>query len=474
MIASIQAGLSALRALGKKMEVKANNIANANTSGFKADTSTISELPAQAVSTLSGTAQVGRGAALEGIAPLFEQGPIEPSGEPTNMAIGGDGFFVLRERGSGRLFYGRAGNFRFDRDGYLTNPEGYVVQGWRLDEEGEETGSLGDIRLTSRSSPPSPTSRIWMITNLDADASAHGGALKTAWDGSATSGSPMPDDAYEYRSTVKVYDTLGGTHDITVYFDKTSPSQWEYVITCNPSEDGRTGAAGSPCAGLLAKGTITFGEGSGTITPVGGMTMETFNGTDWTDPANSANWTSASLDSSGYPEFTVEFQGTAGSSMSIALDLGTRSQDGSWVNDSLTTTQFSNPSATTYQAADGYGAGSLLGMEVDENGTLIGKYSNGEIIPLFRTALAGFQNPQGLRKEGGNLYRETRESGEALTARPGTNGFGLISPSSLEQSNVELAKEITDTIPLQRGYEANIKTIKTQDEMLGTILDILG
>jgi len=140
MIPSIQSSVSALRALGKKMGVTSNNIANVNTPGFKKKTTVIQDLPSQTVSTMAGTAQVGRGAALGDVASPFEQGFFESTGNASDLAIGGSGFFVLREEGSDSLVYSRAGNFRFDRDGYLTNPEGYVVQGWQLDENGNNIG----------------------------------------------------------------------------------------------------------------------------------------------------------------------------------------------------------------------------------------------------------------------------------------------------------------------------------------------
>lgn len=265
MISSIMSSVSAIRAFGKRMGVTSNNIANANTPGFKSKTSMMQDLPSQTVSTMAGTAQVGRGSALGDVYSSFDPGPFESTGNATDMAIGGSGFFVLREEDSDRLFYSRAGNFRFDRDGYLANPEGYVVQGWQLDENGNHIGSIRDIGMES--------------------------------------------------------------------------SQ---------------------------------------------------------------------------------------------------------------------------------------GIAVDRDGIITGTNSNGEIVPLFQVPLADFHDPQGLHMEGGNLFSVTRESGDALINSPGTHGLGSIAPNSLEGSNVDLAKEITDTIPIQNGYEANLTVIKTRDEMLGTILDILG
>lgn len=473
MISSIHQSISALNAFGRKMEVKSNNLANVNTVGFKAGDSNFQDLPSQSIASASGTGQVGRGTAVSHISTSFSQGSFEATGNSTNMAIGGDGFFILREAGSDDTLYSRAGSFHFDADGFLVNPEGYVVQGWELDENGNNIGDIQDIQMQSFSSPPRETTEMRMILNLDATASGHGGSLEASWDGTLATASAMGDNSHEYRSTLSVHDALGDSHDVTVYFDKVSGSQWEYVVTCNPGEDARPGASGR-CAGLLARGTMTFNGSSGNVSPTEGITMETFNGTDWSDPTNAANWSSTAPNASGHLAFSPDFLGTGTAPGAVSLDFGTRFNGTSWENESLTTTQFSRSSTTVFQSADGYAAGDFEGISVDVNGVMEGRYSNGESIPLFRVAEARFVNPQGLMKEGGNLYRETRQSGEVATGIPGTNGLGRIAPQSLEMSNVDIAKEITDTIPLQRGYEANLTVIKTKDEMLGSLLDILG
>ncbi len=459
--------ISGLSTLGNAMQVIGDNIANVNTIGFKASSFTFQDLLSQSVSTRSGTAQVGRGVALGDIYATFEQGSFESTGNTTDLAIGGDGFFVMRESGTQNLFYTRAGNFRFDKDGYLTNPEGYVVQGWRLDENGQDIGSVTDIVLDSFTSPPQASTQITVITNLSSRATSNSNDLSAAWDGddSDGDGSFISDDAYEYQSTVKVYDSLGSTHDITVYYDPdhTTPNQWEYIIVCNPSEDNRSGATGDDL-GLLARGTITFNSSSGTIED---MDMELNDG--------QGNWSGASISSNGYYYFTPTF--ISGTPMNVEFNIGTRDANAgvgtaAWANDSLTTTQYATASTTTFQSANGYGAGDLQGVDVDVDGVLTGIYSNGQLIPLFRVALAKFQNVQGLRKEGGNLYRQTRESGDAITNRPGTNGLGSVAPNSLEQSNVDIANEFVRMITTQRGFQANSKIITVTDQMLAELINL--
>ena len=204
------------------------------------------------------------------------------------------------------------------------------------------------------------------------------------------------------------------------------------------------------------------------------MTMTLFSGADWANPSAAGNWAGGPVaaNAAGYLEFATDFIGGTGTSMDVALDFGSHLDAGTWVNDSLTTTQFARASTTSFQSANGYGAGDLQGVDVDVDGVLTGVYSNGEIIPLFRVALAKFQNLQGLHKEGGNLFSETRESGTAITNRPGTNGLGSITPNSLEQSNVDIANEFVKMITTQRGFQANSKIITVTDQMLSELINL--
>lgn len=471
-------GISGLSSLGNAMQVIGDNIANVNTVGFKGSDFTFQDLLSQSISTQSGTSQVGRGVAIGDVAEDFSQGSFESTGSTTDLAIGGDGFFELRDPNSSNLYYSRAGNFQFDKNGYLSNPEGYIVQGWQVDANSTDVGAVTDVRLNSFTSPPEASDKMTVITNLNADETSTSdlATLTGSWDGS--NGGMQSTANYSYQSTVKVYDSLGSTHDITTYYakDPTNSNTWNYIVTCNPDEDNRSGAqsGGSPTAGagLLAQGTITFSDSSGTIS---NMTMNTFNGTDWTNPTDAANWTADPPDSAtGYCEFHPDFLGGTATGMNVSLDLGTHSSDGgtTWTDDSLTTTQYSASSSTTFQSATGYGAGNLQGVDVSSDGVITGTYSNGQLIPLYRVALANFQNNQGLQKEGNSLYRQTRDSGLATTNIPGTNGLGSISPNSLEESNVDIATEFVKMITTQRGFEANSKIITTTDQMLADLINL--
>jgi flagellar hook protein FlgE len=557
---------SGLSTLGNAMQVIGDNIANVNTVGFKSSSFTFQDLLSQSISTRAGTCQVGRGTALSDIQANFAQGSLESTGNTTDLAIGGEGFFELRESGGDQLFYTRAGNFRFDDNGKLVNPEGYVAQGWAVDQDGKITGSTKDIALNSFTSQPDPTKNITVIANLDKDSASKATILSSMWNGTANP--PISTSDCAYQSTVKVYDSLGATHDITTYYDKISDSNWEYITTCNPSEDKRAGITGTQGAGLLARGTISFSESDGTIkgvtmsrlgaytdankqavqcsgvgggnlatsdvavtvnnsetltsahigagtvaltygaggwTPVGAGTVLTgststkvnidlngdasaditldlskaaVNGDSVTLALTGSNdWvaqSTADINKDGYYECKADFIGStdADTSQNLALNIGTKFNGTTQVPDSQATTQFASASTTVFQSADGYGAGALQGVDVGTDGLITGSYSNGQKLPLYRIALAKFQSISNLKKEGGNIYSETRQSGQATTGLPGTNGLGSIAPNSLEQSNVDIANEFVKMITTQRGFQANSKMITVTDDMLNELISL--
>jgi flagellar hook protein FlgE len=195
------------------------------------------------------------------------------------------------------------------------------------------------------------------------------------------------------------------------------------------------------------------------------------------DVKGSTAWTEVSKDDikkTGYFSFTTDFLGGefGSTETEIQLNMGTKYDGTNFVNDSLSTTQYSKSSATIFQDADGYAAGDLQGVDVASDGVITGVYSNGQLIPLFRVGLAKFLNNYGLSNEGGNLFRETRKSGGAITNKPGENGLGTIAPNSLEMSNVDISEEFVSLITNQRGFEANSKTVTTIDAMMQTVLQM--
>ncbi|WP_031481900.1 flagellar hook protein FlgE [Maridesulfovibrio frigidus] len=541
--ASLFSGITGLQAHGDKMSVLGNNIANVNTVGFKSAKMHFEDAISQDVTTATGTAQVGRGVQVGAIYADFAQGSFETTSEATDLAIGGSGFFIVKPKEDETVYYSRAGNFRFDKDGYLTDPHGYVLQGWEVQTSsttvatGDSTtaseavrtvGVPTDIRLENFQSAPQATSRINMITNLDSGEESHASSannpffsLFEAWDGTADT--PVGDSLYGYQSTMKVYDENGSSHNVTTYYDQVTLSNaggkkvWEYIVTSTPAEDGRlisgtTAFATSSAAGLLMTGTLTF-NAAGDLTGTSAFTLKSGVAADGIK--NLSNWTLANFSQNGMPLLTANFLSTSNASftdsvgvatiemnfglsnsdlsgsgvtkgwstgtsaISNASQIGTNITDisripnyGSVETSALASTSYSTGSTTLFQSQDGYTAGFLQSVSVDRDGVLTGRYSNGQILELYALTIADFNNRWGLRREGGNLFSETRDSGDALTGRPNSGGKGSIASNSLEASNVDLAVEFVNMITTQRGFQANSKVITTTDSMMGELIQL--
>ncbi len=581
LTSSLFSGVSGLSVLGDAMTVIGDNIANVNTVAFKSSRVSFQDILSQTVATQSGSAQVGRGTALGDVTQAFGQGSFESTESPTDLAIGGDGFFIVRHPNDvENEFYTRAGGFYFDKTGNFVNAGGYVVRGWELERnpltsEVEDIGSITDIKLENFTSPPEATDSISVIANLDSggdnNTSGSSTSLSEVWNGDLSLDTHIGDTAYEYQTTVKVYDSLGSTHDITVYFDKADQDRtYEYIVTCNPEEDNRqifNNTTTDSGLGLLGRGTLEF-SADGVMTDMnferfvgnnGGLdTTNTswpnqpavtgaYSGTaalpatytftaagagdigtaaisiDWDNGATTGSFTVPSTYVAGdyvqgpdgmlfqfnfgdtvavgnafdatvtegdpddllvgdnwsnmdgdfvnqHLTFQADFLG--GTPMDVELNFGPGWDGTDWIPDALSTSYFSTASTTVFQTATGYGVGDLQSISVDTDGVITGSYSNGQVTPLFRVALAKFQNSQGLFKEGGNLFRQTRNSGEAITGSPGTNGLGSIAANSLEQSNVDISNEFVKMITTQRGFQANSKIVTTVDTMLSDVINM--
>ncbi len=312
---SLFTGTSGLKNMGNALQVVGNNISNLNTIGFKKGRSTFADTLYESISTQGGIDQIGRGMAIGDVSQNFAQGSFESTGNATDLSIGGNGFFVMRQSNTENLFYTRAGNFFFNKSGELVNPEGYIVQGWELDDEtGQDVGSIQDLVLSEFTSPPKPSTEVEVITNLNADSNSNAVVLSNLFDSSENP--PIEPGNYEYQTVVKVYDSLGSSHDINIIYDKKSDTEWEYVVSMNPDEDKRNLVQGTDSQGLLARGTITFSKSSGKITD---FTMSEMTGRLGNFKANGINtvkdvdymitdYDAAALDGYG---FELEYDGSA-------------------------------------------------------------------------------------------------------------------------------------------------------------------
>lgn len=514
---AMYSGISGLTSHSEAMSVIGNNLANSSTMGFKRSSVNFEDVFYTTITTgAASSSQIGHGSSIASIYGDFSQGAYESTSSSTDLAISGNGFFMVANPTTGETYYTRAGNFEFDSDGYLIDPNGYILQGWTADTSSSSgttgtTGSIGDIQLDSLVSEPQATENLTVVCNLDADSEDNTTsttdpyfALLQAWDGTADN--PLSADAYAYQNTITVYDEAGNSHDVSVYYDKVSnadgSTSWEYIVTCDPSDDGRTiggvDVSTTSSAGLLMAGTITFNS-SGEVTNMSAFTPSSNSSLPLDDLSN---WTQAELSSEGLPLFTANFTGQSNASftssenaVNISLDLGISSSTASWsggvANASLvgtnlnnlpelsdailggtSTTSYGASSSTLLQSQDGYTSGYLEDVSVSSSGVISGVYSNGQTMDLFILSLANFQNLQGLDREGDNLYSSTQSSGEPTIGQAGVAGLGTIASGYLEQSNVDTATEMVTMINIQRGFQANSKVITTVDTMLSEVIQL--
>ncbi|MBU0680310.1 MAG: flagellar hook protein FlgE [Proteobacteria bacterium] len=479
MLSGINSSSSALRSLAKKAESTANNVANGNTTGYKAARVTLQDAGNQSISTASGSGQVGLGVNVSSVDRANSQGAFESTQSSSDFAISGQGYFLLRDPGTSVADqYSRAGNFQYDQQGYLTTSAGAFVQGWQLDPTtGDRQGTIGDIRIP-QTTPPAATSQVTQIVNLDArtapEDATNSVTLFDAWDG-RNAAAAQPTEAiaasnYEYKSSVAIYDSQGARQNVDIYYDTTTNNnQWEFLVTVNPLDDQRAGIdSNQKGAGALMYGTINFST-SGEITSIEAYNVPADGQVNPTLPDNQINLATADT----LYSFGANFTG-ASDNQEVALDFGAQfSGTGTdFRPQSLASTQYANSSTTISQNQDGYGAGFLQSVATDREGVISASYSNGQVQEQGQVALANFNNPDGLRSEGGGVFRETTASGAAYTGAPGDNGLGGMAPNSLEISNVDLAEEFVSMMITKASFKANIKMIQAGDEMIGSLLDI--
>jgi flagellar hook protein FlgE len=418
-IGSFSASLSGLNANQQKLSVIGNNLANLNTVAFKASDVQFSDLVSQSVGGPSDNPmQIGLGVTTGQISPKFTQGSVETTGVATNVAIQGDGFFVIGE-GASRT-YSRAGNFSFNAQGTLVTADGLPVQGYTAINPA--TGQIDTTRQPSTITippgvlrAPIPSTLFGTITNLDAAAPA----------GST------------FSTSVQIYDALGVTHVATIGFTKTGPGAWTYQVTV-PGAEVTGGTAGTPFQ--IATGTLGFNNLGALTTVNGGAVADvTITSPTWANGAAPVNVTWDLLGTNNVPSITG----------------------------------YAAPSATSSITQNGTLSGSPSSLIViDRNGEMKASFGVGQTITVGTLALANFNNPQGLVKLGTNLYSESESSGLASVGTPGTGSRGTVIGSSLEQSNVDIAHEFTQMILAQRGYQASSKGIAVADELLVETLNL--
>ena len=415
---SFQQGLSGLNASSKNLEVIGNNVANANTIGAKASRAEFADMYASAISGNN----IGIGVNLQAVTQQFTQGNISTTSSALDLAINGGGFFEV-SNGSQTL-YTRNGQFQADKDGFLVTSAGLKLVGYPASIAGTiQPGAAVPLQLPTAGVAPNPTSQIDVDMNLDARKAVTLPATTPQIDFSDAT-------TYNDATSVTVFDAKGQDVALTYYFQKSATDTWNVYATANGTSVSVDGS-GNP----LPVTTISFPANGGTPTaPLGTVSI------DIPSTTNAAGAT------------TLAISG-------VALDV-------------TGATQYGSTFGVTSMSQDGYAAGQLTSVSIEKDGIVTATYSNGQSKPAGQLELASFRNPQGLNPLGGNVWARSYASGDPTVGTPGSANFGALQAGALEESNVDLTGELVDMITAQRVYQANAQTIKTQDQVLQTLVNL--
>ncbi|HEV8078581.1 MAG TPA: flagellar hook protein FlgE [Marinobacter sp.] len=423
-------GLSGLRAAAVDLDVTGNNIANASTVGFKSSRVQFGDLYANGFLS-SGSAPVGDGVRVQDVKQSFGQGNVSFTDSGLDLAIDGDGFFVLNN--GGELRYSRPGQFGTDKDGFVVNNQNMRLQGFVADATGNLSGIRDDLKIASDNLSPQRTTNLRTDLNLDAREQVLAATPPIPFN-------PLDPTTYNHVTATTIFDSLGNPHEITQFYAKQAPvgtqSNWSLYLQIDGEDVGATDTSVDPA---VPAADLIFNESGNLISPANGA----ISITDW-EPK----------DGSGVINGAASLNGAA-----FDLNLGS-------------TTQYGANFGVNDQRQDGYTTGRLSGLDVSQQGVIFARYTNGQSKSLGQVALASFNNTDGLSPTGDTSWVETFESGQAIIGRPDTGTLGAIQSSSVEESNVDLSAELVNLIIAQRNYQANAKTIETSDAVTQTIINL--
>jgi flagellar hook protein FlgE len=416
-----QQGLSGLNATAKSLEVIGNNIANSQTYGAKSARAEFGDVYAAALNG-AGANSIGIGVNLSAVSQQFTQGNISTTDNPMDLAINGAGFFQVTD-GNSPVTYTRNGQFKVDRDGFIVNNSLQKLLGYPASGTGIiQPGTAVPLQLPTSGINPQTTANIMLEMNLDSRLAV------TAPTAGAQINFADP-ATYNNATSMTVYDAKGQDIALTYYFQKSATDTWNVFVTANGTTLGGTAAAPTPVT------TITFPpDGSAPTSPAAPVSIDI--------PA-STNLAGAA---------TLAIPG-------VLLDLTRASEFG---------TNF----GVTNMTQDGYAPGQLNSITVENNGIVMARYSNGQSKPAGQVEVANFRNPQGLQPLGENAWGRTFTSGDPVLGTPGNGNLGVLQSGALEESNVDLTGELVNMITAQRTYQANAQTIKTEDQIMQTLVNM--
>jgi flagellar hook protein FlgE len=403
--------LSGLNAAQSDLNVTANNVANTATNGFKGSRAEFADLFAVSLQGVSSNSS-GNGVRVSNVAQQFAQGNIEFTESNLDLAISGQGLFILSD--SGALSYSRAGAFQADRNGYVVNAAQQRLQVYPpLGAGGFNTGGLSDLRLQTTDAAPQATSEVEYVLNLPASAVP---PAITPFD-------PNDPNTFNQATSLTLFDSLGAAHTGTLYFTKTTnANEWNTRLYI----DGTPVDGGVPGASI----TLQYSNTGLLTAPAGGL--------------------------AGFPPYTPA---TGAADMDVTVDLSR-------------STQFGANFAVNSVTQDGFTTGRLIGIDINETGIVQARFTNGRSQALGQIAIANFANVQGLQQLGNTQWAETFASGQALRGQAGNSGFGLVQSGALEASNVDITEELVKMITAQRNFQANAQMISTADQVTQSIINI--
>jgi len=429
---SFNIGLSGLSAAQKQLDVTGNNIANVNTTGFKSSRAEFSDVYS-ATKLGTGSKSIGNGVNLANVSQSFSNGGMDSTGNVLDMGVQGNGFFVLSSNGS--LSYTRAGTFKTDKDGYVTNTDGTAkLQGFAADANGNIIpGVLTNLRINTANLSPQTTTKIGSTLNLDSTSPV----ITVPFD-------PTNTASYTKPFSTTIYDTQGNSHSLDQYAVKTGSNTWNvYSLIDGRNPNGTAATVGGATDPVPV--AVTF-DSTGKLASIGGVAGQTsINVTGWVPGTVTAGVWAAN--------------GASANATGIAVDFSN-------------TTQFNADTARSNITNDGYATGQITDITIDATGVISANFSNQQHKAIGQVALASFTNEQGLQAVGGTSWKETFSSGQPAFdgGTVGTNGS--IVSGSLEASNVDLTSELVNLIKGQSYYQANAKTISTQSTIMQTIIQM--
>ena len=415
---SFQQGLSGLDAASTALDVIGNNVANASSVGFKGATPIFSDLYAASLGIV-GASQVGIGVTVSSIQQQFTQGNLTTTDNPLDLAINGGGFFRMSTDGA--ISYTRNGQFHIDRDGYVVNDQSQRLTGYAAGTNGQiSPSSPVEVQVSATQIPPRATS----------DPLAGDVAAQLNLDARATVPAVQPFDyanpaSYNFSTALTVYDSLGVAHNLTTFYVLNPPAppgggQW----TVHATLDGANPQT-------VPGGNLIF-DTSGALTSASAV-------------HSLPSWNLSSGATTPWSPGTIDFSGT---------------------------TQYGSQSTVESLTQGGFAAGNLVGVGVAKDGIVQGRYSNGQTRSLAQIVLASFADPNGLLNIGNNQWTATSASGPELVGTPASGSRGVVQSAAVEDSNVDLTAELVAMITAQRNYQANAQTIKTQDQIMQTLINL--